>query len=128
MKNVLLSLLLLALPLSIGAAEFPDVSIKDLKAAIQSKQVVLLDANGTESWESSHIPGAINFEAKSEDLAKVLPQDKGALIVAYCGGPKCTAYKEAAEAAKKLGYKNIKHLSVGISGWEKAGEKTEKGK
>ncbi|MBM3869385.1 MAG: rhodanese-like domain-containing protein, partial [Verrucomicrobia bacterium] len=32
----------------------------------------------------------------------------------------------AANAAEKLGYKNIKHLSVGISGWVSAGEKTEK--
>jgi rhodanese-related sulfurtransferase len=49
------------------------------------------------------------------------------LIVAYCGNPSCPAYRAAAEAAKKLGYKNIKHLSAGIMGWRDAGEKTEKG-
>jgi rhodanese-related sulfurtransferase len=27
--------------------------------------------------------------------------------------------------AAKLGYKNVKHMSAGISGWKKAGEKTE---
>ena len=32
----------------------------------------------------------------------------------------------AATAAEALGYKNIKHLSAGISGWLQAGEKTEK--
>jgi rhodanese-related sulfurtransferase len=36
------------------------------------------------------------------------------------------AYKQAATAAEKLGYKNVKHLSAGISGWKDAGEKTEK--
>ena len=30
------------------------------------------------------------------------------------------------QRAEKLGYKNIKHLSAGISGWVAAGEKTEK--
>ena len=47
------------------------------------------------------------------------------LIVAYCGGPRC-AYKRAAGAAEKLGHTNVKHLSAGISGWLKAGEKAEK--
>jgi rhodanese-related sulfurtransferase len=57
-----------------------------------------------------------------------LPSDKGALVVAYCGSPACSAYKAAANKAKELGYTNVKHLSAGISGWKKAGEKTEAGK
>ena len=109
------------------AGEYPDISIKDLKHAITAKKVILIDANGSDSWQSGHIPGAIDFEASSEKLAKVLPADKDALIVAYCGGPKCMAYKAAAKAAEKLGYTNVKHLSAGISGWKEAGEKTEKG-
>ena len=59
--------------------------------------------------------------------AGLLPKDKGALIVAYCGGPKCNAYKAAAKAAEKLGYTNVKQFGAGISGWKKAGEPTEKG-
>ena len=112
---------------SIYAAEFPDITIGDLKTAISEKKVVLLDANGTDSWQSGHIPGAIDFSAKQDDLAKLLPKDKDALIVAYCGNPQCPAYRAAAAAAKKLGYKNIKHLAAGIQGWKGAGEKTEKG-
>lgn len=128
MKKIL-GVLVIALlsTVAIRAAEFPDVGIKDLKAAIESKQVFLIDVNGSESWQEGHIPGAIDFEAKEAELAKLLPKDKNALIVAYCGGPKCTAYKEAATAAKKLGYKNVKHLSAGIAGWKSAGEKVEKG-
>jgi rhodanese-related sulfurtransferase len=112
---------------AVFAAEVPDVSIKELKKLIAEKQVTVIDVNGTESWQEGHIPTAIDFEANSEKLAKVLPQDKNALIVAYCGGPKCMAYKEAVKAAQKLGYKNVKHLPAGISGWKDAGEKTEKG-
>jgi len=61
-------------------------------------------------------------------LAKLLPSDKSALIVAYCGGPRCHAYQAAVDKAQQLGYTNIKHLSAGISGWKAAGEKTEAGK
>jgi rhodanese-related sulfurtransferase len=109
------------------AAEFPTITISDLKTAMASKQVVLLDANGSESWQKGHIPGAIDYSAKKDNLAGVLPQDKDALVVAYCGNPQCVAYRAAAEAAKKLGYKNIKHLTAGIMGWKDAGEKTEPG-
>jgi rhodanese-related sulfurtransferase len=116
----------LAFSVLVFAGEYPDISIKDLKKAIADKKVTVIDANGTESWEEGHIPSALDFESNSEKLAKVLPQDKNALIVAYCGGPKCMAYKQAATAAQKLGYKNVKHLSAGISGWKDAGEKTEK--
>lgn len=112
---------------SVYAAEVKDITIPDLKSAIDAKQVTLLDANGSKSWKTGHIPGAIDFKASEEKLANLLPADKGALIVAYCGGPQCQAYKAAVQAAQKLGYTNIKHLPAGISGWTKAGEPTDKG-
>lgn len=109
------------------AGEFPDISVGELKSAIASGKAVVIDVNGTDSWKKGHIPGAIDFDTKEAELAKLLPKDKSALVVAYCGGPKCNAYQAAAKAAKKLGYKNVKHLSAGIAGWKDAGEKTEKG-
>ncbi len=109
------------------AADFPTITISDLKTAMASQKVVLLDANGSESWQKGHIPGAIDYSAKKSDLASVLPTDKDVLVVAYCANPQCPAYRAAAQAAKKLGYKNIKHLTAGIMGWKDAGEKTEPG-
>jgi rhodanese-related sulfurtransferase len=112
-----------------GASEnrivVPDISLPDLKLAIADKAVVLLDCNGSKSFANGHIPGAIDFESSKADLAKSLPTDKAALVVAYCGGPKCLAYKAGAEAAIKLGYTNVKHFSGGILGWKAAGEKCE---
>jgi rhodanese-related sulfurtransferase len=127
MKKLIALAFSLAFAASVYAAEFPDISIPDLKSAMASQKVVLLDANGTESWQSGHIPGAIDFAAKQDKLSSTLPADKDVLVVAYCGNPQCPAYKAAAAAAKKLGYKNIKHLVAGIQGWKSAGEKTEKG-
>ena len=109
------------------AGEVTDITIPELKAAIAAQKVVLIDANGSESWQKGHIAGAIDFESAKDKLATVLPQDKNAVIVAYCGGPKCMAYKAAAAAALKLGYTNVKHLPDGIKGWIKAGEPVEKG-
>ncbi|HWD20097.1 MAG TPA: rhodanese-like domain-containing protein [Verrucomicrobiae bacterium] len=127
MKKLFILVSTLLFTASVFAAEFPDITIGDLKSAMAAKKVVLLDANGSDSWQAGHIPGAIDFTAEKEQLAKALPADKNALVVAYCGNPQCQAYLGAAEAAKKLGYKNIKHLRAGIAGWKDAGEKTEKG-
>ncbi|MCX6838484.1 MAG: rhodanese-like domain-containing protein [Verrucomicrobia bacterium] len=111
---------------SVFAAEFPDISIADLKQAITDKKVTVIDVNGAASYANGHVPGAIDFASKGADLASVLPADKGALVVAYCGGPQCSAYKAAAKKAAELGYTNVKHLSAGKSGWVAAGESVEK--
>jgi rhodanese-related sulfurtransferase len=133
MRTPLLTALLLISPIAMVAceegctacevkAEFKDITLADLKQAIADKKVTLLDANGTESFIKGRLPGAIDFTANKADLAKVLPADKASLIVAYCGGPKCGAWKGAATAAAALGYTNVQHFSGGISGWKDAGE------
>jgi rhodanese-related sulfurtransferase len=111
---------------SAAAAEFTDISHDDLIKMIAAKQVILLDANGSDSWTKGHIPGALDYQKVKDHLADVLPADKGSLIVAYCGSPQCVAYKAAAEAASELGYTNIKHLREGISGWKDSGAAVEK--
>lgn len=126
MKKLLILCAAALFAVSVYAGHYPDISINDLKSAISSKSVTLLDANGSDTYKQGHIPGAIDFEATKANLAKVLPKDKHALVVAYCGGPQCQAYQAAAKAAEKLGYKNVKHLVAGISGWHDAGEKMEK--
>jgi len=112
---------------SMFAAEFPDVSVNQVKDLSKSKKAVIIDVNGSESYAEGHVPGALDFEAIQAKLSEVLPKDKNALIVAYCGNPKCPAYLSAARAAEKLGYKNIKHMPAGIAGWKEAGMKMEKG-
>ena len=111
---------------SVFAAEFPDISIADLKQAIADKKVTVIDVNGAASYAAGHVPGAVNFATQKDSLASVLPADKGALVVAYCGGPACSAYKAAANAASQLGYTNVKNISAGISGWKAANEALEK--
>jgi len=127
MKKLIAWLTPLLLVAASYAGEVKDITIPELKEAIAAQKVVLIDANGTKSWEEGHIAGAIDFKGNEAKLASLLPKDKGALVVAYCGGPKCMAYKAAAAEAQKLGYTNVKHLPAGIKGWVKAGEPTEKG-
>lgn len=127
MKKLLATLCALALTaVSVIAGDYPDISIAELKKAIADKKVTVIDVNGSTSYSKGHVPTALNFADVKDSLASKLPADKGALVVAYCGGPSCSAYTRAANAAKELGYTNVKHLSAGISGWLQAGEATEK--
>ena len=105
--------------LAIAGEAFPEIEHGALIQAVEAEEVVVLDVNGTKSFEKGHIPGAIDYIAVKGELAKVLPEDKSTLIVAYCGSEKCGAYAKAAKAAKDLGYTNVKHYKPGIAGWKK---------
>ncbi len=126
MKKLLAFAITALFAVSLSAGEYPDISIKELKIQIAKKKVTIIDVMGAGSYKKGHVPSAISFAKHGKNLAKALPKDKNALIVAYCGGPSCSAYKRAASLAEKLGYTTVKHMSAGISGWKKAGEKTEK--
>jgi rhodanese-related sulfurtransferase len=127
MKNLLPTLFAMVLaPVALFAGEFPDISHADLKKAIAEKKVALIDVNGSQSFASGHIPGAIDFSTTKSELASKLPSDKSALVVAYCGNEQCGAYAAGAKAAAALGYTNVKHYAKGIQGWKSAGEATEK--
>ena len=129
MKRIfaLLACLSLATIAWAAAPAVVDISQADLDAAIATKSATILDVNGSDSYQSGHIPGAIDFVAHKKDIASLLPADKNALIVAYCGDIHCTAYRTAAYAALDLGYTNVRHFAPGIKGWRNSGEKTEKG-
>ncbi len=98
-----------------------EISLDDLKKAIDTKSVFLVDANSAKTYSKGHLPGAVSFAKNEKNFASLLPTDKSALIVAYCGGPMCSAWEDAAEAATKAGYTNIKHFKGGLKGWKSAG-------
>ena len=130
MKKLLLPLLAcfaLVTSAFAGQGKVADISHEELKAAIASGKVALIDVNGTDTYKKNHLPGAIDFEANKDKLATLLPADKSTLVVAYCGNERCGAYKQGVKAAEQLGYTNVQHYSKGLAGWKKAGEPTHKG-
>ena len=128
MKKIIALLATAFVAASVYAGEFADISIKDVKAAADAKSAVIIDVNGTKSYQAGHVPGALDWADVKSDLAAKLPADKSTLVIAYCGNPKCGAYAQAANAAKKLGYTNVKHMSAGIAGWKEAKMPTEAAK
>ena len=127
MKKLLALIAIAVLAVNVQAGEYPDISIGDLEKAIKAGKVVVIDVNGAKSFnQRGRIPSAVSFKDEKSLAKQLAKSKKDTLVVAYCGGPTCNAYKRGASAAADLGFKNVKHLSAGISGWIKAGKKLAK--
>lgn len=106
--------------------KYGNVSKEEMTKIVTAKNATIIDVNSTKSFKKSRIPGAVHFASNKKTFDKVLPKDKNAPIVAYCGGEMCTAWQRAAEKACEMGYTNIRHFSAGITGWNKMNTKTKK--
>lgn len=124
MKSLLIASILMmglnafaAAPDCANEATFPEISKAELQQKLDEKSVFVVDVNGTKSYKKAHVPTAVDYAVTKANFAKTLPADKNALVVAYCGGPSCGAWKTAATEACKMGYTNVKHFKEGIKGW-----------
>ena len=95
------------------------------RLASKPGQVTVFDVNSEQSWMKAHVPGAksLSPEYKDGDLSA----DKQGTLVFYCSNPMCRKAPNAARRAKKLGYKDARVMSAGITGWVGAGLPTEAG-
>ena len=79
----------------------------------------LYDARPVKRFGKAHVPSARPAHPKDENFLSLLPEDKGALLVFYCGGPTCPYTGIAVEMAQKAGYTNLKGYQAGLPGWKK---------
>jgi rhodanese-related sulfurtransferase len=111
----------------VSAGALQKVSVDEVAALIEAKQIQPVDANGADTRkEYGTLPGAVLLtNYRSFDLSE-LPADKSKELVFYCGGEACTAAPKAAERAKEAGYTSVKIMSAGITGWVKAHKPVDK--
>ena len=103
--------------------QFKDVSKKEMQRIIAANSATIIDANSKAQFESGPIPKAKHYGSNKKNFKSVLPSKLDAPIVAYCGGPGCTAWEKAAIDACKMGYTNIRHFSEGLRWWQKQANK-----
>jgi rhodanese-related sulfurtransferase len=92
----------------------------------QQQQVTVIDVNAHQSWTKARVPGARNLDSVGYN-DNDLPSDKESTLVFYCSGPMCRKAPNAARRASQMGYKNVKVMSAGISGWLTAKLPSESG-
>ena len=98
-----------------------EISTGELLKIMTGKQPYhLYDARPVRRFGNAHIPGANPAHPKDENFLRLLPQDKDALLVFYCGGPTCPYTGTSVDKALKAGYTNIKGYQAGLPGWGKS--------
>ena len=83
------------------------------------EDVMIIDSRPYKpKFVKGHIPMAVSMPYTQFDkLTHLLPENKDALLVFYCGGLKCKLSHKAAFKAEALGYKNVKVFAQGFPGW-----------
>ena len=84
--------------------------------------VFLVDSRPPARFDQAHLPGAhsIPLPVLEKKQAELLPKEKDALLIFYCGGITCPLSPASATIAKKLGYTNIRVYNEGEPAWSKA--------
>lgn len=104
------------------------ITLADVRRAIESGGVTLVEALGPQYYEDGHIPGAINIpHTVVAELAPALLPDKDAAIVVYCASGPCQNSDLAARQLVRHGYTNVRDYHEGKAEWVAAGLPLESG-
>ena len=102
------------------------ISPAELRRRMQHEPVTIVDVNSPQSWLHARVPGARNLNPMNY-VEGDLPAEKDALLVFYCSNMLCRKAPNAARRAEGMGYRNVRVMSQGISGWLSAALPTESG-
>jgi rhodanese-related sulfurtransferase len=100
------------------------ISPGELHRRLQQGPLTVVDVNSRQSWESARVPGAVHLDPFAFADAD-LPRDKETAVVFYCSNFMCRKAPRAARRAAGMGFRNVRVMSAGISGWLDAGLPTE---
>ncbi|MBO1924793.1 metalloregulator ArsR/SmtB family transcription factor [Thiomicrorhabdus sp. 6S3-12] len=89
---------------------------KEIKKALQTESITLLDVRPEDEYQAGHIDGAINIpiEELSEQI-KDLSRDKP--VIVYCRGPYCLWSYEAVENLRQHDF-DASRMADGYPDWE----------
>ncbi len=103
--------------------ELETITSAEVKAGIQSNQIILIDARPENEYLKGHLPGAFSFPVDTiPNRIAELPMGK--TIVTYCRGPVCVDADEASLLLSAFGYP-VKRLEDGVGEWQTAGFELE---
>jgi len=90
----------------------------EIKALVESGQIVLVDGRPKTAYDIDHIPNAVSLPLESApqafiDFATKYPLNTA--LVVYCSSENCDAAHELAEKLRRdLGYTNVKEMLGGV--------------
>ena len=97
------------------------ISRDELRALLDTGDVVLIEALPAPHFEAEHIPGAVNLPEVTAAAGADAAPDMTGTVVTYCSGPSCGRSKAAAVVLASLGYTDVRVYSGGKADWAEAG-------
>jgi rhodanese-related sulfurtransferase len=95
--------------------------VKKMVSVPMKKDKFIIDSRPfMTKYIKGHIPGAISLPySKFDKLMHLLPENKDAELLFYCGGVKCSLSHKSAWKARYHGYTNVKVFATGFPSWMK---------
>ena len=92
----------------------------------QKRAAVFVDTRSAANFKHGHIPGAVNIPInRVKQTLSVLPTDKKALLITYCGSIECPNAYQLMNILLGHGYENVKFFPRGLRGWQALGYPVE---
>ena len=100
-----------------------EAFVKEYAVIPRRDDVMIIDSRPTtRKYDKGHIPTAMsNPDREFKKRVHMLPEDKGTLLIMYCGGTHCKKSHKSAYMAEELGYTNVKVYSKGFPDWLEKG-------
>ncbi len=134
MRKVHLLLVVLFCSLAVAASSFSLSGIKTIETAElhsmivdnafmlekgREQRFIVIDARAKKEFDKAHIFSAVSIPAEDlEKSMKLLPKDKGRLLIVYSNNPKCDKSRKWAERAAAAGYRNVAVYLEGFTAWK----------
>lgn len=132
LTTLLMGLMMLAaMPLAASANEaasfrkFPEIVdytfvAKYAKVPRPGKSMIIDSRPYKPKYVAGFIPSAVSIpDSRFAKMTDMLPRNKDALLIFYCGGIKCPLSHKSAFRAQELGYTNVKVYAKGFPDWKK---------
>ena len=107
-----------------GAPKTTDLTPQQVKAALDAREILLIDVREPDEFAAERIAGALNVPLSTLDPAS-LPDGAGKTVVLQCAGGKRSAM--AVDKCRKANQAIETHLAGGLAAWKAAGLPTVTG-
>lgn len=98
------------------------IKAEEVKKLVDERKALIVDSRPPGRYHEGHIPSAINiWWSEFDKKLNLLPEDKNAKIIFYCGGVHCALSPASLRRAETLGYTNAKVYHAGMPDWKQKG-------
>ena len=95
-----------------------SVDQHQLRAGLETGELIAIMAMSETAYAAAHIPGSIALTSVSQAKARYATD---APLVVYCTDPACRASLAAFQQLTDAGFTNVRHYPGGLSAWADAG-------